>query len=106
MQRNITNGEITEGWGSLAHHSSCSSSNEVGSHLTVQTGGKMDGQVTPAIISSIEPVKNYATSKAEYTNTQLDLPGVRSLLLYLYTCSCLTEGFGLPKALAESKIKF
>jgi hypothetical protein len=29
------------------------------------------------------PYKNYATSKAEYTNTQLDLPGVRSLLLYL-----------------------
>jgi hypothetical protein len=28
-------------------------------------------------------VKNYATSKAEYTNTRLDLPGVRSLLLYL-----------------------
>jgi hypothetical protein len=27
--------------------------------------------------------KNYATSKAEYTNTQLDLPGVKSLLLYL-----------------------
>jgi hypothetical protein len=27
--------------------------------------------------------KNYATSKAEYTNTQLDVPGVRSLLLYL-----------------------
>jgi hypothetical protein len=27
--------------------------------------------------------KNYATSKAEYTNTHLDLPGVRSLLLYL-----------------------
>jgi hypothetical protein len=27
--------------------------------------------------------KNYATSKAEYTNTQPDLPGVRSLLLYL-----------------------
>jgi hypothetical protein len=27
--------------------------------------------------------KNYATSKAEYTNTQLDLPGARSLLLYL-----------------------
>jgi hypothetical protein len=27
--------------------------------------------------------KNYVTSKAEYTNTQLDLPGVRSLLLYL-----------------------
>jgi hypothetical protein len=30
-----------------------------------------------------ESLKNYATSKAEYTNTQLDLPGVRSLLLYL-----------------------
>jgi hypothetical protein len=27
--------------------------------------------------------KIYATSKAEYTNTQLDLPGVRSLLPYL-----------------------
>jgi hypothetical protein len=27
--------------------------------------------------------KNYATSKAEYTNTQQDLPGVRKLLLYL-----------------------
>ena len=27
--------------------------------------------------------KNCATSKAEYTNTQLDLTGVRSLLLYL-----------------------
>jgi hypothetical protein len=43
----------------------------------------MDGQVTLATMSSIEPVKNYATSKAEYTNTQLDLLGVRSLLLYL-----------------------
>jgi hypothetical protein len=66
----------------------------------------MDGQVTPATMSSREPVKFFATSKAEYTNTQLDLPGVRSLLLYLYTCSFLAEGFGLPKALAESKIKF
>jgi hypothetical protein len=27
--------------------------------------------------------KNYVTSKAEYTNTQLDLPDVRTLLLYL-----------------------
>jgi hypothetical protein len=50
---------------------------------TVQPGGKVDGQVIPATISSREPVKNYATSKAEYTNTQLDLPDVRSLLLYL-----------------------
>jgi hypothetical protein len=32
-----------------------------------------------------ETCKNDATSKAVYTNTQLDLPGVRSLLLYLYT---------------------
>ena len=71
-----------EGWGSLSHHSSCSSSAEVGSRSTVQPGGKMDGQVTPATMSSREPV-NYATSKAEYTNTQLDLTGVRSLLLYL-----------------------
>jgi hypothetical protein len=51
-------------------------------------------------------LQNCATSKAEYTNTQLDLPGVRSLLLYLYTCSCLVERFGLPKALVESKNKF
>jgi hypothetical protein len=51
--------------------------------LDYHPGGKMDGQVTPATMSSREPVKNYATSKAEYTNTQLDLPGVRSLLLYL-----------------------
>jgi hypothetical protein len=28
-------------------------------------------------------LQNCATSKAEYTNTQLDLPGVRNLLLYL-----------------------
>jgi hypothetical protein len=27
--------------------------------------------------------KNGATSKAEYTNTQLDLLGVRNLLIYL-----------------------
>jgi hypothetical protein len=83
MQRNITNGKQMEGSGSLAHHSSFSSSAEVGSHSTVQPGGKMDGQVTPATISSRDPVKKYATSKAEYTNTQLDLPSVRSLLLYL-----------------------
>jgi hypothetical protein len=51
--------------------------------LDIQPGGKMDDQVTPATMSYREPVKNYATSKAEYTNTQLDLPGVRSLLLYL-----------------------
>ena len=56
----------------------------------------MDGQVTPATISSREPVKNCATSKAEYTNTQLDLPGVRSMQLF----GC---GVWLPKALAESK---
>jgi hypothetical protein len=82
----------------MAHHSSCSSPAEVGSPSTVQPGGRMDGQVTPATISSRELVKIYATSKAEYTNTQLiDLPGVRSLLLYLYTCSCLAEGFGFQK---------
>jgi hypothetical protein len=51
--------------------------------LDCPLGGKMDGQVTPATMSSREPIKNYATSKAEYTNTQLDLPDVRSLLLYL-----------------------
>jgi hypothetical protein len=44
-----------------------------------------------------ENLKNYATSKAEYTNTQLDLPGVRSLLFYLKTCNCLAVGFGCQK---------
>jgi hypothetical protein len=33
--------------------------------------------------SSREPIKNYATSKAEYTNTQLDLPGEESTPLPL-----------------------
>jgi hypothetical protein len=75
--------EKTGGWRSLAHHSSCSPPTEVGSHSTVQPGGKADDQVTLATISSREPVKNYATSKAEYTNTQVDLPSVRSLLIYL-----------------------
>jgi hypothetical protein len=42
----------------------------------------VDGQVTLATMSSRVPIKFFATSKAEYTNTQLDLPGVRSLLLY------------------------
>jgi hypothetical protein len=41
----------------MSHHSSCSSSAEVGSHSTVQPGGKMDGQVTPATMSSRESVK-------------------------------------------------
>jgi hypothetical protein len=83
MQRKLTNDKKKGGWGSLAHHSSCSSPAEVGSHSNVQPGGKVDDQVTLGTISSREPIKNYATSKAEYTNTQLDLPGVRSLLLYL-----------------------
>jgi hypothetical protein len=69
MQWKLTNGKGNGGWGSLAHHSSCSSPAEVGSHSTLQPGGKVDGQVTPATISSNEPIKNYATSKAEYTNT-------------------------------------
>ena len=43
------------------------------SHSTNQTGGKVQGQVNPAIISSNESPKNNVTSKAEYTNTQQDL---------------------------------
>jgi hypothetical protein len=72
MQKKLTNSKGNGVWGSLAHHSSCSSPAKVGSHSTVQPGGKVDGQVTPATISSRVPVKNCATSKAEYTNTQLD----------------------------------
>jgi hypothetical protein len=57
LQRNETSDNQTERWGSLSHHSPCSSSAEVGSHSTIQPGGKMDGQVTPATMSSREPVK-------------------------------------------------
>jgi hypothetical protein len=34
-------------------------------------------------MSCNKPIRIFATSKAEYTNTQLDLSGVRNLLLYL-----------------------
>jgi hypothetical protein len=44
-------------------------------------GMKAKSHQQPIILRST--CKNYATSKVEYTNTQLDLPGVRSLLLYL-----------------------
>jgi hypothetical protein len=57
MQRKLTNDEIKGGWGSLAHHSSCSSPAEVGSHSTVQPSGRVDGQVTLATISSRVPIK-------------------------------------------------
>jgi hypothetical protein len=39
-----------------------------------QPGGKVQGQVKPAIISSKDTPENNATSKAEYTNTQQGLP--------------------------------
>jgi hypothetical protein len=68
--------------GKPIHHSSCSSSAKGGSHSTVHPGGKMDDQVTPATMSSREPVK-LCHKQGEYTNTQLDLPGVRNQLLYL-----------------------
>ena len=46
--------------------------------------------------------KNYATSKAEYTNTQLDLPRCEeSTPLPLDHAAVWLMGFGLPKALAE-----
>jgi hypothetical protein len=35
-----------------------------------QPGGKVEGQVKLAIISSNDTLENNATSKAEYTNTQ------------------------------------
>jgi hypothetical protein len=57
MQRKLTNGKENGGWGSLTHHSTCSSPAEVGSHSTIQPGGRMDGQVTPATISYREPIK-------------------------------------------------
>ena len=44
------------------------------SHSTDQPGGKVHGQVRLAIKSSKLVPENSATSKAEYTNTQQDLP--------------------------------
>ena len=43
-------------------------------HSTDQPGGKVQGQVKPAIISSKSSPEKIATSKAEYTNTQQGLP--------------------------------
>jgi hypothetical protein len=57
MQQKLTNDEIKGGWGSLTHHSSCSSPAEAGSHSTVHPGGKVDSQVTPTTISSRVPVE-------------------------------------------------
>ena len=44
------------------------------SHSTDQPGGRVQGQVRLAIKSSKLVPENSATSKAEYTNTQQDLP--------------------------------
>jgi hypothetical protein len=54
----------------------------------------MDGQVTPATMSSREPVKNYATSKAQYTRCEESTP--LPLDIQLFGC-----GVWLPKALTE-----
>jgi hypothetical protein len=44
------------------------------SHSTDQPEGRVHGQVKLATISSKVSPENKATSKAEYTNTQQDLP--------------------------------
>ena len=44
------------------------------SHSTDKAEGKVNGQVSPAIISSKSVPENGATSKTEYTNTQQGLP--------------------------------
>jgi hypothetical protein len=83
MQQKLTNDKQRVRQ-SLVHYSSWSSHAEVGFHSTVQPGGKVDGQFNPETISSSKvPLKIMPPSRPEYTNTQLDLPGMRSLLLYL-----------------------
>ena len=57
-----------EGWSAPA---------EGPSHSTDQPGGKVQGHVRLAIKSSKLVLENSATSKAEYTNTQQDLPVTR-----------------------------
>jgi hypothetical protein len=91
----------------LAHYSSCSSPAGAASHSTIQPSGRVVGQVTPSTMSWMKRTyKNYATSKAEYTNTQLEYPVWGIYSSTSRPCSYLAEGFGLPKALAVSKIKF
>ena len=54
------------------------------SNSTDQPGGKVHGQIRLAIISSKLVPENSATSKAEYTNTQQDLPVIGyTLVRYL-----------------------
>jgi hypothetical protein len=55
-------------------------------HSTVQPVDKVLGHVKPAIISSKDTPENIATSKAEYTNTQQDLPtgGIKYRLLNMH----------------------
>ena len=60
----------------MRHHSGGleSAPAEDPSQTTDHPGGKEQGQVKPAIISSKASPENNATSKTEYTNTQQDLP--------------------------------
>jgi len=60
----------------MRHHSGGleSAPAEDPSQTTDHPGGKEQGQVKPAIISSKASPKNNATSKAEYTSTQQGLP--------------------------------
>jgi hypothetical protein len=44
-------------WRSLAHYYSWSSRAKATSHSTVQSGGRVDGQVKPSTISCKRPVK-------------------------------------------------
>jgi hypothetical protein len=78
----ITNRENRVTWRSLATLLllvlSCGSNNPL-DRLSRWQGWRLSHTIN----QSRSTCKNCATSKAEYTNTQLDLPGVRSLLLYL-----------------------
>ena len=60
----------------MRHHSEgeASAPAEDPSHSTDQPGGRVQGQVKPAIISSKFSPENKATSKAENTNAQQGLP--------------------------------
>ena len=60
----------------MRHHSGgeASAMAEVPSHTTDQPGGRVQGQIKPANISSHAIPENKVTSKAEYTNTQQGLP--------------------------------
>ena len=100
MKRGVTKKPIS--W----HHSFLSSVAGDGSHSTDQPGGRVQGQVRLANMSSkVSPETKWATSKAEYTNTQQGLPDWGyTLALYLEMKGFWLEGLFCRKAVKSRSL--